>query len=1581
MTNTSIFSEMSCSPGPSPPLIWVTIGKTQHAARLLEEAPDGKKRVRWLTTQKIDWIDNDAAIETKLTPRRRRLLEAAFSSPSPPRSPKRTRRDSITSSSADTGESDSRRVSLDAPPISPQAKGRSDAKLASDVAAQSAERRIPGKEPSQEDADGDDSSIEILFSVMPPTPQKKAPTNKKPPANIFVSSDKADERKFGDNYHDATMLTASITISKTSSISVPSSGTPEVGSGSSSDHARSNDYKTDFRDGDDDCNNKKPAAVETPARNAVPVSSHHHAKTTEFSCVTSAYVQNLAEICHTIFEDRRWRVGNRRERLLAWELGDDLSAIIPLARRFRPWLLSSSVQDRRDYYCPGVFCSCQKQQQQQQNREAVDQPSVPDKTMAENNTPSQRHQIDDNTESETAEDRCMHFYCRMFYRKGPWFRIDDIYSRYYAPKKKAPQQSQNSSATGEATSEATEASSEKESQESDTSHSKQSFFNKKAAPNSKHKATTNKKDASLVINEDLFQQNLEALKLFFEDIIRLKEMGLIRTFCDEEECGKTVGWSRVLLTAEERRQVISKLGGGKNGAATANNKRRVSGTTGYARQEGRLAAAAAEENEIWKQMCQQKSISAQFIRRKQDSAAPGRTKSGSTVLLPVSRHVSHILLDKLASKIVQACSSPEYVAAPVMKTRKKVVKDFIVGLIGTRSGSSLESAIGVVGTCIRLREAPLKSLQRCARLYLCATSGPGQMRSDGTNGWRSIKEIDRRAVLNNTKIKNTEYASSREPPGAHSWHTVMFPGMQHRFGLQSTCFLEKYKPLPSDPLVESREEDSAVQVFFSRKAFQCWEICAEMRANVDYYIEINELVLYNNRKRAKLEARDQDIDMEDCEDSSEMDFLHALSPSGRRDIVSSFLALDTRSILDLEEVENVMVKIEQDVSLLFCVQDGPSRSLKTEWEEILCVMGVLIMHVLAWRIKSIPDQELRTLVSRPWLRHMSFEAGLAYILWDIKDIFERRGFHTLAIASLELLIQGRTMSLKSQSGQILGPPVDFESHDKDNRASAFARFLLSRRARGKALDRLVIDLTHFLRAREKKKALPKDATKKENAKRAKAAASAMKDTIAGFTRNVLSRFVVNAAVSFSSIRTLARRLKKPLPLILSSFPSEEAKELGLRLVCSDVSLTENSTEYSDWTPTTDYAVANSVAVGDAMAGGRCSFIGHEEDKEGGIPGVAKSLNVEQLAMEFYSSGRLPAPMDVDDSAKADSIQGGWVGWHDEGGLVRALFRVLSFEILGMDWGCQHGNTDHFSLGEESTIHLSPYQGAPHDLHVGYELADPVQAGKNDRGVLPNRGFFRRRQKCVQAFLRKLEGSSRQQMSDFVYNSVKARHIFMSSRTPRKDPSLAKDILQCRTLSMLAAGFGGEMVAAIFRCYFFDYRFYSGGLPDLLLVRAKFASTTTLVDLGDWIGEAFDAKYLAELEAHERASLLGDRDDDFLGCSKVGDSGGGGNSRNRTSSRSRPQPSKSACAVAPSIPGLPDRLELSHNGSPVDVECMFVEVKSLNDRLDARQEDWLNVLSKFGNARVCKFGDGKPKKNGKGKSSGKVATKAANNEEN
>ena len=170
-----------------------------------------------------------------------------------------------------------------------------------------------------------------------------------------------------------------------------------------------------------------------------------------------------------------------------------------------------------------------------------------------------------------------------------------------------------------------------------------------------------------------------------------------------------------------------------------------------------------------------------------------------------------------------------------------------------------------------------------------------------------------------------------------------------------------------------------------------------------------------------------------------------------------------------------------------------------------------------------------------------------------------------------------------------------------------------------------------------------------------------------------------------------------------------------------------------------------------------------------------------------------------------------------------------------------------------------------------------------------------------------------------------------------------------------------MLASVFRCLFFDYRHYSGGLPDLTLFRA-INENGELVDLGEWVGETFSAEYQDAVNAERAASILGDRDEEFLGCAKVGDSGSRGTSRwGRTTRRvvSSLPSADGASESGPKDLSMPDRLILEHNGKLVKVECMCVEVKSQNDRLDPRQEDWLNILSLHGNARVCKFE--KPKK--------------------
>jgi hypothetical protein len=278
------------------------------------------------------------------------------------------------------------------------------------------------------------------------------------------------------------------------------------------------------------------------------------------------------------------------------------------------------------------------------------------------------------------------------------------------------------------------------------------------------------------------------------------------------------------------------------------------------------------------------------------------------------------------------------------------------------------------------------------------------------------------------------------------------------------------------------------------------------------------------------------------------------------------------------------------------------------------------------------------------------------------------------------------------------------------------------------------------------------------------------------------------------------------------------------------------------------------------------------------------------------------------------------------------------------------------MGENATIHLSPYQDAPFDLHVGFELRKTSIVDSND--TIPSRGFYFRRQGRIKKFLETLSNLTDQELCDLVHDSISSRLQYMHSNN-QKDPFLDRDVMQLRTLSLIAAGCGGRQLAAIFRCLFFDYRHYSGGLPDLLLVRAihidSVGSPNPLVDLGDWVGETFSVKYQEALGVDQAAILLGDKDDEFLGCSKFGDSGAKASRSNRGGQRSSGVPGAPRKTYIPSMDDiLAKRLLLDHRSRRVRVECMMVEVKSSNDRLDSRQEDWLNVLDRYGEARVCKF---------------------------
>lgn len=1278
----------------------------------------------------------------------------------------------------------------------------------------------------------------------------------------------------------------------------------------------------------------------------------------QFSHRSSAYLQCLAEICHAILWDARWRVPTSvrtTQRLFAWERGDDMSAIHTLARRYLPLTELRGGNDQvKDVQLEELSCGGSTSR-------------LPDHCTIADNTVDRSG---DTSESDEDLDRCLETYSRMYFRKGPWFRLDNVFTSYYQPKQKqsASHSTSNEVDMDTASSRTTDTITPKK----PTSPSK--FF----IPISQRKglrgtsSSSNKKETASeqYLDQDYINLQLDAGEVMLSDIRRLLLMGLVRSFQTEEECGKHVGnngpYESGILRQDEQRELLNKLGGRQqkrpSPSSTAGSRSSTDSTT----TSSGTAPKGRYENLILKQMFQQQAILKSFY--KNDDIAEKRRQC----LLPVIKHVNRILIEKWAMGIVLKASKVEYIPSSALRSATRSV----VGIL-----QQMTTLYGLSDSlCIRLREAPLQTLRRASRLYLCATSGPGDMRGDGTNAWRALPESHDKDLFRAPMRTNAV-----PQPGSHSWHSVVYPGRDWRLRLISCCFIEAHIPIPAGEWnIDQLDKPDDVCVFPSVQAFKKWELGVDVRANVDYLIELNELLLYSQRKHAREKEKESDDEHsesnvqgqisytpESCEENpGTVDYLELLTIQGRTKVISNLLNTWEHNCM------NVADEIERDISellgtpvgdiplsaLVGMTTDEASFSpgvpidqtrLQNECERILGVVALILIRVLENRTVTASSSDISSITGRPWLRHMSWEGCMAYVLWDVIPILERRGYYNFAVNALEVLVFGARIP-RVLNGWI--PNSLLESSSDAPSTEKLAQSLLSRRARGKAYERLIIDYAHVHRknvvkgeAACDKKASTKRLRGRSNVTHKKEIGqSTQHELITHWTKALLRAHVPTGQITFAATRALARRLKCPLSSSLQDLIVFETKELGHRFD-NGISQQERATDkYRDWIPVTDTAVANAMNQDGTAVGGRCAYIGFEDDEVKNI--YSGSLNVEELAMEYYNRGILPA------TNHQSTVKGGWVGWHDEGGKIRTLFRIMSSGTLGMDWGglpqnCSTRNSD------TNTLFLTPYQGAPFDLHVGAEL---VASSSSDEPV-QQRGIYNRRRPAIDEFLEKLSGLTDRELADLVYDNINER-LKYSESVRRVDPSLEKDVSQVRTLSMLAAGFGGKMLSAIFRCFFFDYRHYSGGLPDLLLVRAIYTtsedqSSNELVDLGDWVGESFSKEHQDGIKARKIAQMFLDNDGEFLGCSKVGDSGGRSmNKWNKPGGRNGmgQRGIGESATRSRQVVAMPDRLCLSHSDRKIRVECMCVEVKSQNDRLDPRQEDWLNILDRFGNARVCKF---------------------------
>ena len=998
-------------------------------------------------------------------------------------------------------------------------------------------------------------------------------------------------------------------------------------------------------------------------------------------------------------------------------------------------------------------------------------------------------------EDEIIFERSMNLYSRIYHRKGPWFDLADLYARYYAPKM------------------------------SDTVMELERT------------------------NTSLMSIHRAALHSLFVDIARLETLGLVRSFASEYECGTVAGQVTtskrgILLSAEERREVLRLLGGGKSPKAA------------------KAPTQSDCTNDVIAQMQSQKTLLSAFAA----------TKSKTASLLPVRKHVDKVLLRKLANKVVSLSKTKE----GQVYTPKKAEVDTALKIIESEwkdaTRDSVRQSQNSLLSTIRLREAPLQTLRRVLRLFLCAGGGPGSMRGNGNNGWRSCLAK------------------------ADLWQKVEYPGLNSRFGLEAYPLQKHFIAAP--------EQNSVVRVFETLNEFRLFEIGVELRSVIDQAVEAYETEKMIRRRTEKLSTfsdnRQPDVVSAD-------DVFHLLAKDGRRNLVRKVL-LCLNNPNNEPEVLSACRKIEDDIHQLNAIDDSMS-----EHESLILRTSI----VCRWLLQFCIDNAISSLSERPWLRHLMFDAILTYIVWDVVPFLERRGMYVMASSSLITILLGTEVN-----SFCFGGPNSLSSQFRSNQ---YAQYLLPRRNRGKAIERLLIDLTHAHRKSQKKQ-------------KSKNATPLDLSPIQGFCRLLLVDAATSCSISFSSIRNLARRLKSPLISTMEGISNDEMRLLQIRLdnVNSSDEI-ESCTGYRDWSPETDVAVANALSNGRDESSKRCAFVGWESNDNDDRPETTRSLNVEELALEEYYAARLP---NANDKNSASVSGGNWLGFHDEGGHVRKLFRIIFLQAV-----LENASVD------DPTIFLTPYQQSPHDLHVGYQK---VESDDRSKFSLIH-GFYERRRDSVETFLSKLFQQTGQSLCDLVHDSVKARwnsHANNESRV--KDAPLLRDVAELRTLSMIAAGLGGQALSSMFRALAFDYRHYSGGLPDLLLARARYPPTyasgdsasNQFIDLGEWIGEAFCKDYIEEENLNRSISMLADRDDDFLGCSKNADSG-----QSKFSSKKKRQKNSV-------VPAFPAKLQLVHNEEPVAVDCMFVEVKSENDRLDARQEDWLNIIDVFADARVCKFGSKK-----------------------
>jgi hypothetical protein len=545
----------------------------------------------------------------------------------------------------------------------------------------------------------------------------------------------------------------------------------------------------------------------------------------------------------------------------------------------------------------------------------------------------------------------MHLYSRMFHRRGPWFDLADLYDRYYSPKY-ASAGGATSLSSGPTERDGTsplvdERDDHDDDDDDGGGESTRDFF----APRSSSSSARN--DGGRDVGggtgrscDRLSSHREDALRRLFDDVMRLLSMGLVRTFRSERECGLVVGnvspgggRRGALLSAEERRDVLRRLGGGGGGKSPGAASRRSSASSARGNANGGLvvaAAAATRKNEILNQMQSQRSVLSSFAR----SSLGGEARE---TMLPVIKHVDKVLIRKLATKVASHATDNAMRKSDVDDATRIVHRSWSAACArhDHRGGGCAVGLDGGVVTSLRLREAPLRTLRRCMRLFLIGGGGPGAMRGDGTNGWMSVLDDDESGV---------DLISP-----CSGWHKVVYPGLSSRLGLEYYELGRFYNHIPSTPT-------STVGGPFSCYCeFQSWELGVEIRSFIDRANEIYEIERQAHCRRekelSKLKSREYPegksrVGFTDEKNAKirllSRDGCTLLTVEGRRDIVLSILSESFDDAQFLKDVSSdlvadaVLCHIENDIlSLTNSKTDDDCDGFICDTERLIAATAVI----------------------------------------------------------------------------------------------------------------------------------------------------------------------------------------------------------------------------------------------------------------------------------------------------------------------------------------------------------------------------------------------------------------------------------------------------------------------------------------------------------------------------------------------------------------------------------------------------------------------------------------------------------------